>query len=263
MSKKTLFTLILALVSVFVIYRYNSEENKAARAKSAVTELLEEKNYTGKQIYDLAIEARKKENCYKTFYLLQAAADKGVECAEFELGRCYHIGKGTEKNQDQAIKWMTRAAEHGNPEYQYELGKYYDYLFGRDEENSQDMAKKAAKYYLRAARQGHPLAQRFVSQCYRLGRGVEKDLQEAEKWLLLAKQQGVNVDRQFAWLYIETKRPELAIPLLQKEALRGSVQAKRMLNEILKEISRKNENEGKSPRGVSYERLEDESETAK
>lgn len=253
----SLLLLLLLPIAVYGICRYNSEENKAERAKSAVAELLEGKSYTGKQIYELAIEASHKGDPYKAFYFLCAAADTGFDSAEYGLGRCYYHGSGTEKNNDKAIKWMTRAAEQGNPQYQYELGSFYEDLrFEEVEENSPSMAQMAAAYYLRAARQGHPYAQERLGQCYRLGMGVEKDLQEAEKWLLLAKQQGVKLNRQLAWLYLETNRSELAIPLLQEDALQGSIQAKRMLDKILKEISEKKEEA--APPGVPDSKQEND-----
>ena len=47
-----------------------------------------------------------------------------------------------------------------------------------------------------------------------------------------AKEQGVDVDRELAWLYLEMGRVERAIPLLQEEAACGSQQARWMLIEL-------------------------------
>lgn len=216
--------MIVILSCICFVCCYNSEENKSDRAKAAVEELITEKSYTGEQLYDLAMESKLKGERYKAFYLLQAAANKGLDSAEFELGRCYHLGNGTNKNQPLAIEWMTKAAEKGNPEYQYRLGKYYDCLFDRDNGDNGYMDEMAAKYFLQSAEQGYPDAQAAIAQSYRLGNGVEKNLNEAERWYMLAQQQGVDVERELIWLYMATNRQKEALPLLQKAASEGSMQ---------------------------------------
>lgn len=236
MNKKLLLALSLIFIfsCIYFVCCHNSEENKSDRAKAAVDELIAKKSYTDEQLYDLAMEAKIKGERYKAFYLLQAAADKGLDSAEFELGRCYHLGNGTNKNQSLAIKWMTKAAEKGSPTYQYRLGKYYDCLFERYNGSDGYMDRMAAKYFLKSAEQGYPDAQAAIGQCYRLGNGVEKNLNEAERWYMLAQQQGFDVERDLIWLYMETNRQEEAVPLLQKAASEGSMQAKQLLNSVQK-----------------------------
>lgn len=239
MNKKLLMLLSLIVIpsSIYFVYCYNSEENKSDRAKVAVYELITKKSYTDEQLYDLADEAERKGERYKAFYLLQAAADKGLDSAEFRLGRYYCSGYGTNEDHSQAIKWMTKAAEKGRPEYQYHLGSCYDSVFQIDNMDKNYMHRMAAKYFLLAAEQGYSDAQAAIAQCYRLGRGVEKNLNEAERWYMLAQKQGVDVDFGLIHLYIETYRYEQAIPLLQEEISRGRFRtAKQILNGIPKEI---------------------------
>ncbi len=63
------------------------------------------------------------------------------------------------------------------------------YMHGQSghEKNSSE----AAKYFEKAADKGHPGAAFELGQCYRFGRGVEKDLDEAEKYLKAATQRNV------------------------------------------------------------------------
>jgi hypothetical protein len=65
-----------------------------------------------------------------------------------------------------------------------ELGEAYDF----------DPPKKrrlAIKWYLRAAAQGHPIAQNLLGESYRDGWSVRQDKRKAVKWFRLAAQQGV------------------------------------------------------------------------
>ena len=48
--------------------------------------------------------------------MLTRAAEKGHAEAQFELGKCYHYGKGIKQDYKSAIKWYKEAAEQGNEE---------------------------------------------------------------------------------------------------------------------------------------------------
>ena len=50
-------------------------------------------------------------------------------------------------------------------------------------------ADEAARWYLRAARQGNELAQFSLGGCYRAGRGVGQNLAEAASWFLKSARQ--------------------------------------------------------------------------
>jgi TPR repeat protein len=56
--------------------------------------------------------------------------------------------------------------------------------------------KKAADFFLRSAEQGQVHAQFEIAECYRLGRGVEKDDKKAVEWYTKAAEQG-DGDAQF------------------------------------------------------------------
>ena len=46
--------------------------------------------------------------------LYKIAAREEQADAEYELGRCFELGKGVRKDIDSAIMWYEYAAEHGN-----------------------------------------------------------------------------------------------------------------------------------------------------
>ena len=48
----------------------------------------------------------------------------------------------------------------------------------------------AAAWYLRAARTGHPGAQRWLARCYAMGEGVPRDLGLAYRWITRACEAG-------------------------------------------------------------------------
>ncbi len=85
---------------------------------------------------------------------LIAKAEQGDPDAQYELGICYLHGEGVERNEEEAVKWLTEAAEQGHVDAQYELGIYYTYV---DYE-------EAAKWLTEAAEQGHVDAQKKLAE---------------------------------------------------------------------------------------------------
>jgi Sel1 repeat len=71
-------------------------------------------------------------------------------------------------------------AQKGDAKAQAKLGDYYF---------SQSHFTNAVCWYQRAARQGSARAQNSLADCYRTGRGVSKNLQEAARWSRLALHQ--------------------------------------------------------------------------
>lgn len=53
--------------------------------------------------------------------LFQQAADQGNANGEWDLGRCYDWGRGVVANKDQAIKWYRKAAKQGHSQARQEL----------------------------------------------------------------------------------------------------------------------------------------------
>jgi len=105
--------------------------------------------------------------------------------AEYKRGVAYLKGEGVPKNEEEAVKWLAKAAAQGNARAQNNLGLCYERGVGvvKDEE-------EAVKWYAKAAAQGNAVAQICLGVCYQFGTGVVKDEQEAVKWYTKAAEQG-------------------------------------------------------------------------
>jgi len=110
----------------------------------------------------------------------QKSAEQNNPLAQMTLGMAYSRGQGVQTNRAEAEKWLTKAAESGHPFPQYVLGLFY---WGRPGAKDGDLA---ATWFHKAADQGQCDAEFLMGECYRLGRGVNKDLAEAYKWESLA-----------------------------------------------------------------------------
>lgn len=119
---------------------------------------------------------------------LRLLAEQGNEDAQFTLGTMYAYGvRGIKKDQQEAEKWLRKAAEHGSARIQLNLGSlYYDGLLRRD-------YQEAMKWYRRAAEQGNAAAQVSVGRMYEYAQSVRRDYQEATKWYRKAAEQGYSV----------------------------------------------------------------------
>jgi TPR repeat protein len=106
-----------------------------------------------------------------------AAAESGDMIAEHALVGLF-IQKG---DHVQALRWLKRAAEHGHPDAQRQLGMRYFRGEGVPQNHSE-----AASWYIRATQQGDVPALSMAGALYWLGQGVPQDFVEAHKWYNLA-----------------------------------------------------------------------------
>ena len=84
----------------------------------------------------------------------------------------------TEQNLDPAISDLVKFAEAGDADAQYQLAVANDANY-----------EESSKWYLKAAEQGNVEAQTVMAVRYALGQGVEKNPEEAARWLALAENQ--------------------------------------------------------------------------
>ena len=56
--------------------------------------------------------------------ILQAAQD-GSRDAQFDLGVCYELGRGVERDAAEAVKWYREVLEQGHAAAQFFLGRCY------------------------------------------------------------------------------------------------------------------------------------------
>jgi len=106
--------------------------------------------------------------------------------AEFRLGVMFESGHATgHKNATTAALWYKRAAEHGHPQAQTDLGYLYEYGIGVSQDD-----QAAVYWYGKAAEQGYNYGQRNLGMMYARGRGVPQDNALAIQWVEKAAQQG-------------------------------------------------------------------------
>jgi uncharacterized protein len=117
-----------------------------------------------------------KVDAQKAFELYGLAARKGDVEAEYLYGQKLYM----KAQFDEAILWLGRAADHGNSNADYELGKLF--ADGWMPEDPQ----KSVFHLRRAAEAGNWKGQLLLGYKYIDGSGVTKDLSEAYKWILLA-----------------------------------------------------------------------------
>ncbi len=133
----------------------------------------------------------KPENPIRAMQHLRFAAEKGLTAAQYDLGAMYQKGAGSppliiQPDALEAAKWIGAAARAGMPEAQFE----YAVMLLRGQGLARD--RELAIPYLRAAA-GRDIAgaQNRLAHLHALGTGVEKNLVEAAKWRLLARDQGI------------------------------------------------------------------------
>ena len=85
----------------------------------------------------------------------------------------------------EAVIFLTKAANLGHLESQYELGHFY--FRGRGVVKNHETA---VEWWTKSAEQGHATSQNALGVCYMKGYGVYEDLELAEKWLRMAYEQG-------------------------------------------------------------------------
>lgn len=152
------------------------------------------------------------------------AAEQGLDVAQYNLGKCYADGRGVDRDNTEAENWFTKAAEQGDAGYQLNLARWlrwhptlldngirsygnYTTWYRKAAEQGDAQAQfelanelmpdgfgfgesEAVEWYHKAAMQGHAGAQYELGMCYAKGRGVQKDLSVAMRWIRAAAAQG-------------------------------------------------------------------------
>jgi TPR repeat protein len=127
-----------------------------------------------------------KQSAETTLEQLREAAEQGDADAQYKLGRCYDDGTGVLKNLIEAFKWYYKAAEQGLSAAQFMIG--HCLMTG---EGVPKDSVEAFKWYRKSAEQGFSPAQVNLATCYRHGQGVPQNMVEAAKWYHKAAEQGV------------------------------------------------------------------------
>ena len=112
---------------------------------------------------------------------LQERAQQGDAAAQNELGSRYYAGRGVERDDEAAARWIRLAAAKGYAPAQYNLGL----LHVRNRGVAGDDAE-AARWYRAAAEQGYAPAQAGLGYLHIYGAGVDEDQVLAYMWIELA-----------------------------------------------------------------------------
>lgn len=118
---------------------------------------------------------------------LQIAANKGDVDAQSQLGRYYYSGTGIQQDYKQAFKWLYKAAEAGNAEALFYVGRMLDKGLGVSK--SPDYAAAA---YTAAADKGYTRAEEAI---------IDSDLEfEAGKAYYFRADSSLDYKKAFSWM---------------------------------------------------------------
>jgi TPR repeat protein len=228
---------ICVIVTVVILFIFFVRYLHINSNKEKIEILQKEKLETERS--DLEIKRIEREQILKRLEKMRAEAENGDARKKFELGQVFLNGffGGVEipVDNDEASKWILKAAEKNMPEAQFLLGSMY--VDGKLSTNNYD---EAIKWYRKAADQGYGEAQNEIGVMYSLGTGVEEDPIEAARWFAKGVEQG-NATSQcnLAFMILEYGRkcktnddPDEFINLLQKSADQGEDRAQRVLAEL-------------------------------
>ena len=155
------------------------------------------------------------QSCFER--LREAAADSEDPAVWHALGNAYNSRMGTERDPDQALKWLRRAAEAGHAPAMVSLG-----LRLLHPKPSAD-APAAIQWFRKAAEKGYDGGMVWLGFSYREGDGVPCDHAEAVRWFTKAVEAGdthsmIHVGRMYAG-YMSS--PAQAVPWFLRAAAAG------------------------------------------
>jgi len=107
------------------------------------------------------------------------AAEKDDPESQFKLGVCYKDGLGIEQDQKQAEFWTKKAADHGHPIAQANLGSF---ILSKIDKAS---FPEAVKWFKLSAKQGHPGGMYKYGLAHFSGMGIPENRIEGAAWLML------------------------------------------------------------------------------
>lgn len=150
----------------------------------------------------------------------QIWASLGDVESQWALANYYERGYGVPKDERQAIRWFTKAAERGYDVAQCDLASGYAYRFSKRD------IKEAIYWWTTAAEQGSETAQYDLGYflCVLAKEGVSVDFADVEKWWTMAAEAG-NAKAQYSKFEFIIKSGvagwKEALPWLKKAADQG------------------------------------------
>jgi TPR repeat protein len=147
----------------------------------------------------ISLDALKNSPTPNVLKAVQRAAEHGNPQAQYELGIAFQDGLGVPKDSAQAAKWLQLAANNSLADATYALGLLYAQGNGVKRSRTH-----AISLYEQAANLGHSEAALELARAYEQGNGVDRDLTKARGYLLIAAQAGM-ADAQFAYARLLAK----------------------------------------------------------
>lgn len=147
---------------------------------------------------------------------LRERAENGSDQDQFQLG-LYNIQKG---DYSEAIKWLTKSANQGNANAQFNLAIMY-----RDGEGCTVNYEQAMFWFRKAATNSKPRVSAYgeIGRLYQYGMGVLKDLQSAISWYQLGALHGDNYSMEYLGrIYRDSGNMEDALTWFRKGADAGN-----------------------------------------
>ena len=120
----------------------------------------------------------------KAYKWAMKAANENFHQAMETLYRMYRDGTGVEKDEKEALKWLSKAVE-GSAAAMSAMGECYEYGYLGVEID----IPKAFSLYQKAADKGNVMGMYDLGRCYWQGIGTPQDKGEALRWLLSAANQ--------------------------------------------------------------------------
>lgn len=112
-----------------------------------------------------------------SFPEFQRLANDGHAQSMRYLALSYEYGRGTAKNQDEMLRWLSNAAAKGDDSSQNEMGYhlYHGKIIDQD-------LNKAAQFFLKAANAGNMYGMHNYANCLENGWGLPKNIKVAIDW---------------------------------------------------------------------------------
>lgn len=137
--------------------------------------------------------------------VLFMAPDPGAHAAgeSVETDLAQGIAAFQARDYATALRWLEPVANAGEAQAQFILGFMHQNGRGVPAD-----AEKGAALLRQSAEQGYAYAQFSLASSYRFGIGVEQDLLDAHRWLLLAERNGYDPARQIRMVIEAELRPD-------------------------------------------------------
>ncbi len=111
------------------------------------------------------------------FIQIEPTAKKLKPYLQYQIGKMYCYGSGTEQDYSESLKWFMKSAKEENKFAQFSLANLYYYGNGVEKDLSQ-----AFLWYKKSAKKGHPYAAYALAQMYSKSDFAAKDKNQAQTY---------------------------------------------------------------------------------